>query len=66
MSTAKQVTIEFAREKETKNTVRYAEVVAEGEVTALVGVIYLQKPTAKELGNPDHIVVTFAAGVIAR
>ena len=57
---AKTVVVEFARERETKNTVRYAEVVAEGEVAPLIGVIYLQKPTAKELGNPDNIVVTFA------
>lgn len=51
--------IEFTVDKETKNTVRYAEVVT--GVTALVGVIYVQKPTANQLGNPEKIVVTLEA-----
>ena len=65
MSTPKHVTVVLAKEKPTKNTVRYAEVVAEGEVAPLIGVVYLQNHTVKELGNPDEITVVVHAGRLA-
>ena len=58
---SKTVTAEFKREKETPGTVRYAEVVEEGG-KKLVGVLYVQKPTADMLGNPASLLVTIAPG----
>lgn len=54
------VTISFVKEKDTLNTTRYAEVVPDGAI-ARVRTLYLQKPTVKELGNPESITLTIAA-----
>lgn len=52
-----KVTVSFKREKDTPNTVRYAEVVEDG-AEKLIGVLYVQKPTATKLGNPETLTVT--------
>ena len=43
------VTLEFRAEKETKNTVKYQEVVAQDEKPR-VGTLYVQKQTLAEMG----------------
>jgi len=48
------MTIKFRREKETKNTVRYQEVVEEGKPT-IIGTLYLQKWFA---GDTEIITIT--------
>lgn len=54
------ITLQFAAEKETPNTVRYAEIVADNDV-ARVKTLYIQKATAEELGFPEVITVTIEA-----
>jgi len=49
------VTATMVRDKDTKNTVRYAEV-ANG--TPAIGTIYLPKHSIEALGNPETVVVT--------
>ena len=53
----KKFTIKFNKEKETKGTFVYTE---EGD-TPKVGTLYLKKPAAAELGNPESITVTIQA-----
>lgn len=55
------VTVKFARDKDTPGTIRYAEIVPDDDV-ARVRTIYLQRFFAKELGLPETITVTIAAG----
>ena len=47
-------TLTFTREKETKNTIRYAEDLTEGQPT-VVGTLYLQKWFA---GDAQRLLVT--------
>lgn len=54
--------INFTLERETKNTVRFAEDMA-GQLadhpgTPVVGTLYLQKAAHAKLGAPDRITVT--------
>lgn len=51
------VTVQFEIEKETKNTVRYQEVV-EGKEKVKVGTIYVQKSTFEDEEFPSTISVT--------
>lgn len=46
----------FTIERETKNTVRYAE---DGKDPA-VGTLYVSKTALATIGTPDHLVVTVA------
>jgi hypothetical protein len=55
----------FTRERETKNTIRYAEDVA-GEERPIVGNLYVLKSTVAELGDPERIRVTIEAATEAR
>lgn len=50
--------IEFSKEKETKNAVRFAEDVEEGRERGIVGTIYVLKSDLEALGNPTSILVT--------
>lgn len=54
------LTIKFTKEKDTPNTVRYAEVVPDDDVKQ-VGVLYVQKHAAKALGFPETLTVTIEA-----
>jgi len=52
--------IEFAKERETKNTIRYQE---QGDAP-MIGTLYIQKLALKSIGNgnyPDSITVTIEA-----
>lgn len=54
---AKQVTIKFSKEKETKNKQRYTE---DGD-NPVIGKLYVSKETAAELGDPETLSVTLKA-----
>jgi len=54
---AQPVTIPMLRDRETKNTVRYAESVGDDETART---IYVPKEDVAKLGNPDAIEVTIA------
>lgn len=53
--------VTFAKEKETKNAVRFQEVVAEGRERGVVGSIYVLKTDLEQLGNPAKLVVSIDA-----
>jgi hypothetical protein len=57
MAAAKQLTVNFELERETKNTVRYAE---QGD-NPVVGTLYVKKSAAAKLGNPEKMAVTLKA-----
>jgi hypothetical protein len=59
MSEKQKLTAVFTVEKETKNTIRYQEVVS--TEPPVVGTIYIQKYAANKLGNPSKITVTVEA-----
>jgi hypothetical protein len=52
---ADEITVQLVRERETKNTVRYAEV--EGEDAQVLGVLYVQKHAVRRLGSPERVEV---------
>jgi hypothetical protein len=54
------ITITFAVEKETKNTVKFQEVPVKGQAD-YVGQLYVQKHTIEALDNPTTITVTIDA-----
>lgn len=56
----KSTTVNFELEKETKGTVRYAEQLGEDD-PKVIGTLYLQKPAAEALGNPQKLTVTVKA-----
>ncbi|HEV2122949.1 MAG TPA: hypothetical protein VGW38_09260 [Chloroflexota bacterium] len=49
--------ISFTREKDTKNTVRFSEVVPDDD-SPIVGTLYVQKHALKALGSPDSLTVS--------
>ena len=52
-----EVAVEFVKERETKNTVRFQEVEdANGEPPA-IGTLYLQKWVLRRLGDPQKLTV---------
>ena len=55
-----QITLQFAREKETANTVRFKEVPLRGEPVA-VGLLYLRKDACEALGNPEALSIKIEA-----
>jgi len=57
---SKKKTIEFVKERDTKNTVRFAEVVADDDQPA-IGTLYVQKFALKDLGAPEKLSITIAA-----
>jgi hypothetical protein len=54
-----KVEIELEKERETKNTIRYAEI--EGDKPPIIGTLYLQKFAVKRLEDPGKIRVTIEA-----
>lgn len=53
------ITITAEKVADTKNTRRFAEVVADGQ-TAKVGTVYVQNADLAILDNPERITVTLA------
>ena len=58
---ADSLQVEFTKEKETKNAVRFAEVLEDGMDRGIVGSIYLLKEYLEDIGDPDNIIVTITA-----
>jgi hypothetical protein len=56
--TVEPLSVTLNKAKETKNTIRYEE--AEGGQPLVIGTLYLQKPAAERLENPESILVTIA------
>lgn len=48
----KKMKVEFMKEKETKNTIRFKEVVA-GDLPPVIGTIYIPKQTLQDLEYRD-------------
>jgi hypothetical protein len=49
------ITIELEKDRETKGTWRYAEVTDDDPV---IGTLYVRKPAARRLGDPESLTVT--------
>ncbi len=51
--------IEFEKEKITKNTVKFSEVLEDDLTTAKIGAVYVQKAALKEIGwsGEKHLIV---------
>jgi len=58
----KKVTLEFALERETKGTRRFQEQGVKDGERAVVGTLYVLKPTLETLGNPTTLKVTIEPG----
>ena len=56
------IEVEFRRERETKNTIRFEEVESESGDPPVIGSLYLQKWAVKRLGDPQKLKVTVDAG----
>jgi hypothetical protein len=54
------IEIKFERERETKNAVRFAEVVADGRERGVVGTLYVLKSDLQTIGNPESLSVTIS------
>jgi hypothetical protein len=54
---AQQIDVQFAAERDTKNTVRFKEYVPFG-ADPKVGIIYIPKATLEKLGFPERIRIT--------
>ncbi len=55
-----EIKLQFVKEKETSNTIRYAEV-ENDEMPPQIKTLYVQKFAIKKFGNPDKISVKIAA-----
>jgi hypothetical protein len=55
-----ELKVAFAKERETKNTVRFEEEPREGSEPA-IGTLYVQKQALLELGSPTRLNVTIEA-----
>lgn len=53
-----QLTVLFRKDRETKNTVKFEEVVASGRERGVVGSIYILKSDLEKIGSPIEIMVT--------
>ena len=51
------IEVEFRRERETKNTIRFEEVESESGDPPVIGSLYLQKWAVKRLGDPQKLKV---------
>lgn len=57
MSTEKEIRLVMEAEKETKNTLRFAEVERDDGLPAVAGTLYVQKYWLRRLGSPQRIEV---------
>lgn len=55
---AERLTVVLDREKETKNTVRFAERENAEGLPPVLGTVYVQKYAVRRLGDPSSIRVT--------
>jgi hypothetical protein len=55
------LTVNFEHEKDTKNAVRFSEVVEAGRERGVVGNIYVLKSDLAKIGNPQKLTVTIDA-----
>lgn len=55
------INVSFETEKETKNAIRFTEVLEDGRERGIVGSLYVLKSELEELGNPSNIIVTITA-----
>jgi hypothetical protein len=60
MTVAGELVLTFRRERETKNTVRFEELV-EGDGEQVVGTLYVQKQQLAHLGDPEQLRVTLTS-----
>ena len=54
------VKVGFTMERETKNTVRFAEIIADEQGTPKIGTIYIPKTTLDEMGWTEGQEITIA------
>lgn len=59
MSEKQKLTAVFTVEKDTKNTIRFQEVI--GTEPPIINTLYVQKYAVNKLGNPSKITVTVEA-----
>ena len=57
VGTMHRIELKFEAERETKNTMRFAEVESD-EHPAAVGTLYVSKFTLRQMDNPTKLVVT--------
>jgi len=55
-----EIRLTFKKDKETKGTWRFAEVLTEGQERGVVGSIYVLKSSLAELGDPETITVVIS------
>jgi hypothetical protein len=60
-----RIEVQFAAEKETKNTIMFREYVPFG-AEPRIGMIYIQKATLKQLDFPERIRITVEADDTSR
>ena len=57
-----ELTVDFVKERDTKNAVRFQEVVADDRERGIVGTLYVLKSDLAELGDPLQLQVKIKAG----
>lgn len=57
-----EIKLMFAKERVTKNTIRFVEQNETDET--IVGTLYIQKSALKLFGNPDHLMITISDAFI--
>ena len=55
-----EIAVEFVKEKDTKNTTKYEEVLGDRDRGA-VGSLYVLKKDLEKIGSPDRITVKITA-----
>ncbi len=58
MSPTTEIQLSFAKDRETKNTIRFEEQAEE----PIVGTLYVKKTALETISNPDTVTVTVTAG----
>lgn len=57
---AKDLTITFTKERETKNTVRFQENLEKGRERGTIGTLYVLQKDLEGIGNPEQLKVTIS------
>ena len=61
-STMPEIVVEFIKERDTKNTVKFEAVVGDGRDRGAVGSLYVLKKDLEKIGSPQKIRVTIEVG----